>query len=191
MVNGGSEAKKRKLFEEQAMPHADRVYAAARHLARNPDDASDLLQETMLRGFRFFDQFTPGTNCRAWLMTILYNTFRNGYRRASYVHVSSSSEEYERALEAHSLASPRSGDNPECITLEKVMDEQVEAALNGLADDFREVLTLVDIGELSYEEAALALKVPIGTVRSRLSRARAVLRRSLLKFARAQGYTTR
>ena len=186
---GAGEAKKRELFRELALPHVNSLYAAARHLARNADDADDLVQETFLRGFRFFHQFTPGTNCRAWLTTILYNTFRNGYRRAGYVQVSSTPDEFERALEAQSLSTERPSSNPEVLVAENVMDQEVEAALALLAEDFRAVLTLVDIEELSYEEAARVLKVPIGTVRSRLSRARALLRRSLLKFAKTQGYT--
>ena len=76
---------KRKLFEQEALPHLDALYAVAMRLARNADDAGDLLQETVLRGYRFFHQFTPGTNCRAWLLTILYNNFRNGYRPSSRV----------------------------------------------------------------------------------------------------------
>jgi RNA polymerase sigma-70 factor (ECF subfamily) len=76
----GSE--KRELFEHEALPHVDALYRAALRLSRNPDDARDLLQETLLRAYRYFHQYTPGTNCRAWLLTILYNNFRNGYRGA-------------------------------------------------------------------------------------------------------------
>jgi RNA polymerase sigma-70 factor (ECF subfamily) len=83
---GGSE--KRGLFEREALPHVDALYSAALRLSRNPDDARDLLQETVLRAYRFFHQYTPGTNCRAWLLTILYNNFRNGYRGADREQVS-------------------------------------------------------------------------------------------------------
>ena len=184
----GVEAKKRALFEQEALPHLDHLYAAAKHLMRNPDDANDLLQETMLRGYRFFHQFTPGTNCRAWLLTILYNTFRNGYRRAGYVQVSSTPEEFERALDLKSASSESAESNPEREAMDRRMDTQVEAALSNLAQDFRTVLMLVDMEELSYHDAAQVLHVPIGTVRSRLSRARAVMRRALTKFAKEQGY---
>src|SRR5580704_11741092 len=74
---------RRELFQKEALPHLDHLYTVALHLARNPNDAQDLVQEAMLRALRFFDQFTPGTNCRAWLLTILYNVFRNRYRQLS------------------------------------------------------------------------------------------------------------
>src|SRR6266478_5686680 len=94
---------KRFLFEQVALPHLDAVYTAALRLSRNPDDAKDLLQETILRAYRFFDQFTKGTNCRAWLLTILYNSFRNGYRRAMREQPATSTEDFEQRLEAQSL----------------------------------------------------------------------------------------
>ena len=94
---GGSE--KRGLFEREALPHVDALYSAALRLSRNPDDARDLLQETVLRAYRFFHQYTPGTNCRAWLLTILYNNFRNGYRGADREQVSLTPEDFEREVE--------------------------------------------------------------------------------------------
>src|SRR5271163_2901369 len=89
-------------FEQSALPHLDALYSAALRLARNPDDAKDLLQETVLRAYRFFHQYTPGTNCRAWLLTILYNNFRNGYRGADRELVSLAPEDFERAVEGAS-----------------------------------------------------------------------------------------
>ena len=99
----GTGADRRKRFEDEALPHLDSLYTMAIRLARNPDDANDLLQETVLRAYRFFHQFESGTNCRAWMLTILFNNFRNGYRKSSREQPASSAEEFERKVEGESL----------------------------------------------------------------------------------------
>src|SRR5215472_4911422 len=180
-------AEKRKLFEAEALPHLDSVYAMAVRLVRNADDANDLLQETILRAWRFFDQFEPGTNCRAWLMTILFNNFRNGYRRASREQPAASPEEFDHRVEAAAMAEDPVRDNPEAAMAEQKMDTQVEAAFNALPDEFRSVLMLVDVQELSYEEVSRVLEVPVGTVKSRVSRGRAIMRRALQGYALEKG----
>jgi len=177
---------RRKIFEQEALPHLNALYAAALRLARNPDDANDLLQETILRGFRFFHQFTPGTSCRAWMLTILYNIFRNGYRRGAREQVAASAEEFERRADTNSVHSAAAPANPEQIVLDSVLDHEVEQALNALPEEFRAVILMVDIEELSYEEAARVLELPIGTVKSRVSRGRASMRRQLQDFAIAR-----
>ena len=166
------------------MPHLDAIYTAALHLARNEHDASDLTQETVLRAYRFFEQFTPGTNCRAWLLTILHNVFRDGYRRQLRQPLTNSAEEMERAIDSASLKQESGRVNPESLVMDKVLDYEVQAALRGLPDEVRTVLLMVDVDELSYQEAANVLTVPIGTVRSRLSRARALMREALNELAR-------
>ena len=181
----GSE--KRGLFEREALPHVDALYSAALRLSRNPDDARDLLQETVLRAYRFFHQYTPGTNCRAWLLTILYNNFRNGYRGADREQVSLTPEDFERAVESSSVQGDQGLSNPEMLVAEHVMDHEVAAALNGLPSDFRTVLILVDVQELNYQEVAQVLEVPIGTVKSRVSRGRQMMRIALAAFARRRG----
>ncbi|MGH7987891.1 MAG: sigma-70 family RNA polymerase sigma factor [Candidatus Binataceae bacterium] len=173
---------RRLLFEELALPHLDALYTAALRLSRNPDDAKDLLQETVLRAYRFFHQFRPGTNCRAWLLTILYNNFRNSYRRAALEQVAASGAEFERELETQSLLDGRSA-NPESLLLDRMLGRQIEAALAALPADFREALLLIDVQELDYQEAATILSVPIGTIKSRVSRGRALLREMLRAFA--------
>jgi RNA polymerase sigma-70 factor (ECF subfamily) len=178
---------KRGLFEREALPHVDALYSAALRLARNPDDARDLLQETVLRAYRFFHQYTPGTNCRAWLLTILYNNFRNGYRSADREQVSLTPEDFERAIEGLSARGDQRLSNPEVLVSEHVMDHEVSAALDALPSDFRTVLMLVDVQELNYQEAAQILKVPIGTVKSRVSRGRQMMRIALGEFARRRG----
>ena len=175
------------LFEREALPHVDALYSAALRLSRNPDDARDLLQETVLRAYRFFHQYTPGTNCRAWLLTILYNNFRNGYRGADREQVSLTPEDFEREVEGLSARGDQRLSNPEMLISEHVLDHEVAAALNALPLDFRTVLMLVDVQELNYQEVAQVLKIPIGTVKSRVSRGRQMMRVALGAFARRRG----
>ncbi len=185
MAQGGES--KRGLFEREALPHLDALYAAALHLARNRDDANDLVQETVLRAYRFFHQFSPGTNCRAWLLTILYNVFRNRYRRSFREQVAATPQEYERIVEVESGKGESTQDNRETLVFAQLKDDEVERALKALPEEFRTAILLVDVEELTYQEAAEALKVPIGTVRSRLSRGRALMRRELHNLACARG----
>jgi RNA polymerase sigma-70 factor (ECF subfamily) len=182
---GGSE--KRELFEREALPHVDALYSAALRLSRNPDDARDLLQETVLRAYRFFHQYTPGTNCRAWLLTILYNNFRNGYRGAGREQVSLTPEDFEREMEGMSARGDQALTNPEMLVSDHVLDHEVSAALDALPPDFRTVLVMVDVQELNYQEVAQLLEVPIGTVKSRVSRGRQMMRIALGAFARRRG----
>jgi RNA polymerase sigma-70 factor (ECF subfamily) len=183
----GTGADRRKRFEDEALPHLDALYTMALRLARNPDDANDLLQETVLRAYRFFHQFESGTNCRAWMLTILYNNFRNGYRKSTREQPASSSEEFERKIEAESLRSDQAGSNPEAMLSGRGMEGEVEAALTGLSEEFREAILLVDVEELSYQEVSGVLNIPIGTVKSRVSRGRAMLRDTLTDFAKERG----
>jgi RNA polymerase sigma-70 factor (ECF subfamily) len=183
----GTSADRRKRFEDEALPHLDSLYTMAIRLARNPDDANDLLQETVLRAYRFFHQFESGTNCRAWMLTILFNNFRNGYRKSSREQPAASAEEFERKLEGESLRIDAGGSNPETILSGQGMEGEVETALAGLPAEFREALLLVDVQELSYLEVSGVLNVPIGTVKSRVSRGRAMLRDVLTSFAKERG----
>src|SRR5581483_12279582 len=125
-------ADKRKLFESEALPHLDAIYTMAVRLVHNADDAGDLLQETVLRAWRFFDQFEPGTNCRAWLLTILFNNFRNGYRRSSREQPAASPSDFDHRLEAAHLAEDPGLENPETMVSARTMDREVEAAFNSL-----------------------------------------------------------
>jgi RNA polymerase sigma-70 factor (ECF subfamily) len=174
----------RAAFNSEALPHLDKIYSAALYLlSGNADHASDLVQETYLRAFRFFHQFERGTNCRAWLLTILHNTFRNQYRaerhRRSHVDIDDPVGAFEVA--------DASG-NPETLVLSETLDQEVVQALGELPEEFRSTIVLVDLQELTYEEAARALGCPIGTVRSRLSRGRHLLGQELAAYARDRGY---
>jgi len=183
----GTGTDRRKRFEDEALPHLDALYTMAIRLARNPDDANDLLQETVLRAYRFFHQFETGTNCRAWMLTILFNNFRNGYRKYSREQPASSAEEFDRKVEGESLRADPAGSNPESLLSGHGMEGEVEAALGGLPAEFREAILLVDVEELSYQEVSGVLDVPIGTVKSRVSRGRAILRDALANFAKERG----
>jgi len=184
---GGTGPDRRRRFEEEALPHLDALYSMALRLSRNSDDAGDLLQETVLRAYRFFHQFEAGTNCRAWMLTILFNNFRNGYRKSSREQPAASPEEFERKLESQSMRVDPAGSNPETMLSGQGMEGEVEAALAALPDEFREAILLVDVEELSYTEVSGVLDIPIGTVKSRVSRGRAILRDSLAAFAKERG----
>jgi RNA polymerase sigma-70 factor (ECF subfamily) len=183
----GTGTDRRKRFEDEALPHLDALYTMAIRLARNPDDANDLLQETVLRAYRFFHQFETGTNCRAWMLTILFNNFRNGYRKYSREQPASSAEEFDRKVEGESLRIDPAGSNPEALLAGHGMESEVEVALGGLPAEFREAILLVDVEELSYQEVSGVLEIPIGTVKSRVSRGRAILRDALTNFAKERG----
>ncbi len=183
----GTGEDRRKRFEEEALPHLDALYSMALRLARNSDDAGDLLQETILRAYRFFHQFETGTNCRAWMLTILFNNFRNGYRKSSREQPAASTEDFERKLETQSMHADPAASNPESMLSGRGMEGEVETALASLPEEFREAILLVDVEELSYQEVSGVLNIPIGTVKSRVSRGRAILRESLAAFARERG----
>ena len=187
MVALGAELKAR--FEASALPLMHHVYTAALYLTRNPSDAEDLLQETYLRAYRFFDRFEPGTNLKAWLLTILYNVLRNRYREQvrerRHVDFGIVAEAYERLAAA--LPDDDVGGDPAELFLHRLADGEIETALRNLPHEFRAAVVLVDVQELSYHEAARTLGCPIGTVRSRLSRARRLLQVALHDVARRRG----
>jgi len=173
---------KRRRFESTALPFLRDLSNVARRLAHRDEDARDLVQETWLRAYRTFDNFRMGTNCKAWLLTILYSIFINQYRKVRREPEPASLEELEerfhRSLAVEAEAGAAAGWS----------DSEVEAAFGQLPESFREVLLLIDIEELSYEEAAAALACPVGTVRSRLFRGRRQLYASLQEHARRIGY---
>ena len=180
--------RKREEFTRWALPHMDHVYSVAFYLTRNREEAEDLLQETYLRAYRFWHQFTPGTNCKAWLMTILHNTFKNRYRDR---YRDQQAVEFDEALYDGSAAAGAAPSDPETLVLSQMLDGEVEQALKTLPLEFLEVVVLVDIQELSYEEAAAAFGCPIGTIRSRLSRGRRMLQAALQAYAKERGYGRR
>ena len=177
----------RRAFEEVVLGHMPSVYRVARSLVRRPEDASDVTQETLLRAYRTFASFVPGTNCRAWLFKILYSVLINRYRK-------SRREPEHVALEALAQPAPGSPDEREAewaalraAGLEAGAPE-VKQAVAELPESFRAAVLLVDVEELSYEEAAAVLDCPVGTLRSRLFRGRRQLFHTLREYARRAGW---
>lgn len=182
-------ASRRLQFEETALPLLRRVYNVALRLCQQPEDAGDLTQETYLRAYRTFDNFRTGTDCKAWLLTILYSVFINRYwkhkRQGETVSVGVLDGGYERLLPADSR--DVEGDFLRAANLEGPSPE-VDDALRELPESFRAAVLLVDVEDMSYEEAAAALQCPVGTLRSRLFRARKLLFTALRGYARLAGY---
>jgi RNA polymerase sigma-70 factor (ECF subfamily) len=159
-------------FAREALALLEPLFATALRLTRNRSDAEDLVQDTYVKAFRFADRFERGTNLKAWLYTILHNTWRNRRRDASRDTVEVDSERVERAA---TLDGPVAADTPEHILLRATLDADLQAALDELPDAFREAVWLRDVEEFSYAEIAEMLGIPIGTVMSRISRGRRLL----------------
>jgi RNA polymerase sigma-70 factor (ECF subfamily) len=169
-------------FAAEALAYLEPLYATALRLVRNRADAEDLVQDTYVKAFRFADRFEPGTNLKAWLYTILHNTWRNRRRDASRDAVEVDSERVEAA--ATLPDGPAAFDTPERILLRDTLDADLQAALDSLPDAFREAVWLRDVEEFSYAEIAAMLDVPIGTVMSRISRGRRLLFKKLSSASR-------
>ncbi len=165
------------------MVHSEALFRFARRLARSLEEAEDLLQETFLKALRSFHQYTPGTNCKSWLFRIMHNLHRQKWRKKSsrVTHLPIEQDGDEYLLHRHLLEQDETyRENPEKKVLEAMPSPSVLKALEALSEEQREVLLLCDVEELPYQEAAEALGVPIGTVRSRLNRARGRMQRLLL-----------
>ena len=173
-------------FSAEVLAWLQPLYATALRLARNRADAEDLVQDTVVKALRFSDRFTPGTNLKAWLYTILHNTWRNQRRDRARARLEADSETVEQLVDLGAGAD-RPTDNPEAGLLEAVLSDDLRTALDDLPQPYRETVWLRDVEELSYQEIAAILDVPIGTVMSRLSRARRQLYRALTEAGRNQG----
>jgi RNA polymerase sigma-70 factor, ECF subfamily len=173
-------------FERVALVHLDSLYQSALRLTQNRAEAEDLVQEACLRAFRSFHSFDPGTNCRAWLLTILRNAFLNLKRRGSH-EVFGEATTSELADESMTDIGAPIG-HPDEEFLQTVLHGDVDRALQALPLVFREAVMLADLEGLSYKEISQVLGCPIGTVMSRLSRGRGLLRQTLRCLAREHGY---
>ena len=180
----GNRTKMRKLrteFEDWALPVAPALYRTAHRLSRRPEDARDVVQETYLRAYRTFGNFQPGTNVRAWLFTILYSILSNEWRRKrrapEEIPLEAVEERFGTALRA-------AGPDAESELLQRLgASPEIESALRNLPEEFRAAILLVDVEDFSYEEAAEILSCPVGTLRSRLHRARKLLFAALRDYA--------
>ena len=157
-------------FAREALSYVDSLYGTALRLTRRPADAEDLVQDTYLKAFRASGQFERGTNLKAWLFTILHNTFRNMRRHSARNPVDVDSETVERAVDAVAL-----DHTPEQLLTRDTLDADLQAALDALPEAFRQAVWLRDVEEFPYAEIARMLDVPIGTVMSRISRGRRLL----------------
>jgi len=169
-------------FQEEALPHLDALYRYALRLTRNEKDAEDLLQDTFLRAFRFWKNYQSGTNCRAWLFRIMKNLFLNrvdSSKRAPDQTSLDDTEEWYLYSQLKDGGPDAVKNDPASIFEMKDWGEQIQEAISRLPDDFREPLVLFDGEGMSYQEISEVLDVPIGTVRSRLNRARKKLQKDL------------
>ena len=179
--------KKIKVFDKEFMPHIDSMYNFAYRLTFDEDDAKDLVQDTYLKAFRFIHSFQEGTNAKAWLYRILKNSFINGYRKKSKQPTRVDYQEVEQFYSSEDTLTEVTVDLRLEATKDMIGDE-ISNALNALAIDFRTVIILCDLEGFTYEEMAKILDIPIGTVRSRLHRARNLLREKLGSYAHSMGY---
>lgn len=175
---------KRASFEQEALVHLDMLYRVALRLSGNPADAQDLVQETILRAYRSWAQYTPGTNAKGWLLTILRNLFINEYRRRSR-HPETVDVD---TIEPFAVFPEIQDEDPQATFFDRIVDDEVLRALDELPEVFREAVTLSDVEGLSYEEIAKVLNVPVGTVKSRLFRGRRLLQARLYDYAVSMGY---
>ena len=182
-----SDIEKNNIFNNEFMPHINSMYNFAYRLTLDSDDSKDLLQDTYLKAYRFIDSFQQGTNAKAWLFRILKNSFINDYRKRSkepskvdYQDVESyyNSEDVDRQITPDLRVE----------ALKDMIGDEISNALNSLDVDFRTVIILCDLEGFKYEEMAKILDIPIGTVRSRLHRARNLLKEKLSEYAKQMGY---
>ena len=183
-----SEKEKYKIFDEEFMPHINSMYNFAFRLTMDEDDANDLVQDTYLKAFRFINSFQKGTNAKAWLFRILKNSFINDYRKKSKEPAKVDYQEVETFYNSEEAEADNITTDLRVDAVQEMIGDEVANALNSLAVDFRTVIILCDIEGFTYEEMAKILDIPIGTVRSRLHRARNLLKDKLKVYARNMGY---
>lgn len=174
----------REEFEREALKHLDALYGAALRLTRSASDAEDLVQDSFVKAYRFYDRFEPGTNMKAWLFRILTNTFINKYRRSTRERRVLEGREAEPVGEGvMSRAAMRTLTDPVSEAHRRIITAEIQEALDSLPEDYRVMILLADVEELSYKEIATIVGCPIGTVMSRLHRARKKMQRRLLDQA--------
>jgi len=182
-----AKTKSQQIFEEELFPHMEALKTFAYHLTYNEDDSDDLVQETYLKAHKFIENYDSGTNAKAWLFKILKNAYINEYRKKS---------RRPTKVDIEDVISFKEGEEPKYAAFhdlrqeifDNTMGDEVTMALNSLPLDFRTVILLCDIESFTYEEIAKILELPIGTVRSRLFRARNMLKEKLKQYAMIMGY---
>jgi RNA polymerase sigma-70 factor (ECF subfamily) len=175
-------------FAQLALPYLDSLYGAALRLTRSPADADDLVQDAFLKAYRFHDRFEPGTNLRAWLLRILTNTFINKYRRTARERKVLDGDDAEPVGDGlMSRAAMRALTEPEDAAMRSLVSQEIQKALDELSEEHRLMIVLADVEELSYKEIADIVGCPIGTVMSRLHRARKQMQGRLVEQAIEMG----
>jgi RNA polymerase sigma-70 factor (ECF subfamily) len=182
------EKQKQKDFDEEIIPHMDALYNFALRLTTDPNDAEDLVQDTIVKAYRFFSSYEKGTNAKAWMFRILKNSFINNYRKTSKKPSQVDYDEVSSYYESIRAERTETSDL-ESLMFREMMDDDLSTALTRLPEDFRTVVLLCDVDGYTYEEIANMLDVPIGTIRSRLHRGRNLLKTELLEYAKKRGYT--
>jgi len=174
-------------FEHEALVHLDALHRVALRLTGNAADADDLVQETMLKAYRAWDSYQRGTNAKAWLLTILRHAFINEYRRRTRRPETVDVE----TIEPFAVFPDVQESDPQGAFFDRIVDEQVLRAIDALPEAFRETLVLSDVEGLNYQDIGRILDVPVGTVKSRLFRARRLLQGRLYDYAVEMGYIKR
>lgn len=185
--NQYSHQEKNEIFNKEFLPHIDPMYNFGYRLTFDEDDAKDLVQDTFLKAYRFIDSFQQGTNAKAWLFRILKNSFINDFRKKSKEPSKIDYQEVESYYNSGKVDKPITTDL-RVETVQDMIGDEISNALNSLDVDFRTVIILCDLEGFKYDEMAKILDIPIGTVRSRLHRARNLLKEKLKSYANKMGY---
>ncbi|MBN8577798.1 MAG: sigma-70 family RNA polymerase sigma factor [Cyclobacteriaceae bacterium] len=182
-----SEQEKNDIFNNEFLPHINSMYNFGFRLTLDRDDTKDLVQDTYLKAYRFVESFQKGTNAKAWLFRILKNSFINDYRKKTKEPSKVDYQEVETYYNSEDVNRQITPDL-RVESLKDMIGDEISNALNSLDVDFRTVIILCDLEGFKYEEMAKILDIPIGTVRSRLHRARALLKEKLSEYAKTMGY---
>ncbi|MCG2587875.1 sigma-70 family RNA polymerase sigma factor [Rhodohalobacter sulfatireducens] len=181
------ELKKQEDFNEEIIPHLDALYNFGLRLTSDPNDAEDLVQDTIVKAYRFFSSYEKGTNAKAWLFRILKNSYINNYRKKSKKPQQVDYDEVSTFYETIRAERTDTSDLEDKMFRE-LIDDELSNALDNIPEDFRTVVLLCDVEDFTYEEIANMLDVPIGTIRSRLHRGRNLLKAELMDYAAKRGY---
>lgn len=182
------EIKKQEDFNEEILPHLDALYNFGLRLTADPNDTEDLVQDTVVKAYRFFNSYEKGTNAKAWLFRILKNSYINNYRKKAKKPQEVDYDEVATFYETIRAERTETSDLEDKMFRE-LIDDDISTALDDIPEDFRTVVLLCDVEDFTYEEIANMLDVPIGTIRSRLHRGRNLLKSQLMDYARKRGYS--
>lgn len=181
------ELKKQEDFNKEIIPHLDALYNFGLRLTSDPNDAEDLVQDTIVKAYRFFSSYEKGTNAKAWLFRILKNSYINNYRKKSKKPQQVDYDEVSTFYETIRAERTDTSDLEDKMFRE-LIDDELSNALDNIPEDFRTVVLLCDVEDFTYEEIANMLDVPIGTIRSRLHRGRNLLKAELMDYAAKRGF---